>query len=52
VINVKLEKLGGDGGIVALDRQGNISMTFNSEGMYRGFIKRKGEGKTFIYKDE
>ncbi len=52
VINVKLEKLGGDGGIVALDRQGNISMTFNSEGMYRGYIKKKGEGKTFIYKDE
>lgn len=52
VINVKLEKLGGDGGIVALDRQGNISMTFNSEGMYRGFIKKKGEGKTFIYKDD
>jgi beta-aspartyl-peptidase (threonine type) len=52
VINTKLAKLGGDGGIVALDRQGNISMTFNSEGMYRGFIKKKGEGKTFIYKDE
>lgn len=52
VINTKLEKLGGDGGIVALDRQGNISMTFNSEGMYRGFIKKKGEGKTFIYKDD
>ena len=52
VINTKLEKLGGDGGIVALDRQGNISMTFNSEGMYRGFITKKGEGKTFIYKDE
>ena len=52
VINTKLEKLGGDGGIVALDRQGNISMTFNSEGMYRGFITKKGEGKTFIYKDD
>ncbi|HEY0743271.1 MAG TPA: isoaspartyl peptidase/L-asparaginase [Chryseosolibacter sp.] len=52
VINTKLAKLGGDGGIVALDRQGNISMTFNSEGMYRGYIKKKGEGKTFIYKDD
>ena len=52
VINNKLEKLGGDGGVVALDRQGNISMTFNSEGMYRGFITKKGEGKTFIYKDD
>lgn len=52
VIHSKLQKLGGDGGVVALDRQGNVSMTFNSEGMYRGFIKKKGEGKTFIYKDE
>ncbi len=52
VIHRKLENLGGDGGIIALDRQGNVSMTFNSEGMYRGFIKKKGEGKTFIYGDE
>jgi beta-aspartyl-peptidase (threonine type) len=52
VIHQKLQKLGGDGGIVALDRQGNVSMTFNSEGMYRGFIKKAGEGKVFIYKDE
>jgi L-asparaginase / beta-aspartyl-peptidase len=51
VIHRKLEALGGDGGIVALDRQGNVSMTFNSEGMYRGYIKKTGEGKTFIYKD-
>jgi L-asparaginase / beta-aspartyl-peptidase len=52
VIMKKLTRLGGDGGIVALDRQGNIAMTFNSEGMYRGYIKKKGEGKTFIYKDD
>lgn len=50
VIMQKLGKLGGDGGIVALDRAGNISMTFNSEGMYRGFIKEKGQAKTYIYK--
>lgn len=52
VVMRKLTTLGGDGGIVALDRQGNVSMTFNSEGMYRGFIKEKGQAKTFIYKDE
>jgi beta-aspartyl-peptidase (threonine type) len=51
VIMKKLPALGGDGGIVALDRQGNISMTFCSAGMYRGFIKKKGEGKTFIFKE-
>jgi len=52
VVMKKLPKLGGDGGIIALDRQGHVSMTFCSEGMFRGFIKKKGEGKTFIYKDD
>lgn len=52
VVMKKLTTLGGDGGIIALDRQGNVVMTFNSEGMYRGYIKEKGQPKTFIYKDE
>ncbi|HEY9045536.1 MAG TPA: isoaspartyl peptidase/L-asparaginase [Ohtaekwangia sp.] len=51
VVMKKVPSLGGDGGIIALDRQGNVSMTFNTEGMYRGYIKKRGEGKTFIYKD-
>jgi beta-aspartyl-peptidase (threonine type) len=52
VVMKKLKRLGGDGGVIALDRHGNVSMTFNSEGMYRGYIRKKGEGKTFIYKDD
>ena len=52
VVMKKLSTLGGEGGIISLDRQGNISMTFNSDGMYRGYIRNKGEAKTFIYKDE
>jgi L-asparaginase / beta-aspartyl-peptidase len=52
VVMKKVPALGGDGGIIALDRQGNISMTFNTTGMYRGYIQKKGEGKTFIYQDE
>lgn len=51
VVMKKVPRLGGDGGVIALDRQGNISMTFNTAGMYRGYIQKKGEGKTFIYKD-
>jgi L-asparaginase / beta-aspartyl-peptidase len=51
VVMKKLKNLGGEGGIIALDRKGNISMTFNSTGMYRGYIQKKGEGKTFIFKD-
>jgi len=51
VVNKKLVKLGGEGGLIALDAQGNAEMVFNSEGMYRG-IKRSGEDFVLgIYKD-
>lgn len=50
VIMKKLPALGGDGGVIGLDRKGNISMTFNTEGMYRGYIKAKGEARTFLYR--
>ncbi len=52
VVMKKLPRLGGDGGIIALDHNGNISMTFNTEGMYRGYIKAQGEAKTFLYRDD
>ena len=51
VVLKKLPRLGGDGGIIALDRQGNFTMPFCTAGMYRGYITKKGEGKVFIYKD-
>ena len=50
VIEKKLKEIGGDGGIIALDAQGNISMTFNTPGMYRGYIQKEGKPQTFIYK--
>ena len=31
--------LGGDGGAIALDRDGNIAMPFNTSGMYRGWMQ-------------
>lgn len=52
VVMKKLVERGGEGGIIALDRNGNIAMPFNSEGMYRGFIKSDGQSKVMIYKDE
>lgn len=45
----KLEALKGDGGLIAVDRRGNIVMPFNSEGMYRGAIDRKGRRTVGIY---
>ena len=51
VINQKLVEKGGSGGIIALDRQGNITMPFNTSGMYRGYIRKKNQPEVFIYKD-
>jgi L-asparaginase / beta-aspartyl-peptidase len=47
----KVGKLGGDGGLIALDRNGNVTMPFNTEGMYRGTITSEGKITIEIYKD-
>lgn len=52
VVMKKLVERGGEGGVIALDRNGNIAMPFNSEGMYRGFIRHDGKSEVMIYKDE
>jgi beta-aspartyl-peptidase (threonine type) len=52
VVNEKLLKAGGSGGVIAIDRKGNISMPFNSEGMYRGYRTSEGASGVFIFADE
>ena len=52
VIGTTLDQAGGTGGVVALDAQGNVSMPFNTEGMYRGYVTRSGRVVTMIYGDE
>ncbi|MEP2025594.1 MAG: isoaspartyl peptidase/L-asparaginase [Reichenbachiella sp.] len=52
VILDKLKAIGGSGGVIALDAKGNISMTFNTPGMYRGYIQKESKPMTFIYKQE
>ena len=47
----KLFERGGEGGIIAMDSNGNISMPFNTAGMYRGFRKDGSPAKIFIYKN-
>jgi beta-aspartyl-peptidase (threonine type) len=42
-------RLGGDGGLVAVDRRGNVVMPFNSEGMYRACIDRRGKRQLAIF---
>jgi beta-aspartyl-peptidase (threonine type) len=51
VIMNKLKSIGADGGIVAVDKDGHISMTFNTAGMYRGFVTSEGEKELFIYQE-
>lgn len=47
----KQTKMGGEGGIIGVDRSGKIALTFNSEGMYRGWIGEENKLHTAIYKD-
>jgi L-asparaginase / beta-aspartyl-peptidase len=42
VINTKLKQQGGTGGVICLDRNGNIALPFNTEGMFRGWLKATG----------
>lgn len=46
----KVGKMGGDGGLIALDKKGNVATTFNTEGMYRGMITADGKIEVEIYK--
>ncbi len=47
----KVGDLGGDGGVIAMDKFGNIGISFNSEGMYRAYINSEGKPVVEIYKD-
>jgi len=47
----KLGELGGDGGLIAVDKEGNITMPFNTEGMYRGYMTSDGKKEVLIYKN-
>ncbi|MEP5611212.1 MAG: isoaspartyl peptidase/L-asparaginase [Cyclobacteriaceae bacterium] len=49
VIQNRLKKIGGDGGLIAIDVNGNISLEFNTEGMYRGQRTSKGLNEVSIY---
>lgn len=50
VVHDKLVKIGGEGGLVAVDAAGNVALPFNSEGMYRGY-RNAEKAVVQIYKD-
>jgi beta-aspartyl-peptidase (threonine type) len=49
VIFKVLPAAGGTGGVITLDAQGQISMPFNTEGMYRGYVVADREPVVRIY---
>ena len=51
VIQKKVPELGGDGGIIAVDKYGNLVMEFNTAGMYRASMNDKGKLTIGIYKE-
>lgn len=50
IVMKKVGDLGGDGGVVAMDKFGNMAISFNSEGMYRAYIDVNGKAVVEIYK--
>ena len=46
----KVAKLGGTGGLIAIDHDGNIALPFNTSGMYRGHVGVDGEFVVEIYR--
>ena len=51
VVLEELPALGGEGGVIAMDRRGQVAMEFNSEGMFRASRVDGGEAKVAIYRD-
>ena len=47
----QIAELGGDGGMVGLDKDANIAWYFNTEGMYRGYKKSNGENVVKFYEE-
>ena len=51
VVSGELAAMGAEGGVIAIDRDGRITMEFNSEGMFRGSIAADGRITTAIYRE-
>lgn len=51
VVMKKLKKMGGEGGLIAIDNQGNIELVFNTEGMYRASLKEGDDIFAGLYED-
>lgn len=50
IVNQKLVSQEGTGGLVSVDKNGNVAMPFNTPGMYRGYIKQGEKPVVLMYK--
>tara|TARA_B100001113_G_scaffold58071_1_gene43675 strand:+ start:633 stop:1586 length:954 start_codon:yes stop_codon:yes gene_type:complete len=50
VIYEKIGEIGGDGGMIGIDKNSNISMEFNTPGMYRAYVNKKGKKEILLYR--
>jgi len=50
VINGKLEKIDGRGGVIGVDKNGNIALVMNTTGMFRAFAKSSGEEGVAVFR--
>ena len=51
IVIEKLRSIGADGGVIVLDSEGNVAMTFNTPAMARAYKNSKGEQLIKIYRD-
>ena len=51
MIHVRFKEITGDGGMIAIDKQGNISFQYNTDGMFRAKVDNEGKIETFIYNE-
>ena len=51
VIHEKIGGIGGDGGMIGIDKNSNISMEFNTPGMYRAYVNKYGEKEILLYEE-
>jgi beta-aspartyl-peptidase (threonine type) len=52
VVQGELGRLGGQGGLIAIDARGRVVCSLNTPGMYRGWIDASGQPRTAIFADE
>lgn len=51
VIHEKIGGIGGDGGMIGIDKNSNVVMDFNTPGMYRAFVNKDGEKEILLYEN-